>query len=94
MDFVLSFANNTMQILSLKDRSRLSEDKQTNAGTIPIFASQMLIWNMLFCMCSVKKIHVSLKISFVYLLKKITAQWYHNVTTAKYITYSAAFTAL
>lgn len=36
-DFGLSFANNTMQMLSFKDRSHLSEDEQqTGAGTSPI----------------------------------------------------------
>lgn len=36
-DFGLSFANNTMQMLSFKDRSHFSEDEQqTGAGKSPI----------------------------------------------------------
>lgn len=44
-------------------------------------------------MCSVKSPSLFKNI-FCVPFKKNTAQWFHNVTTAKFIIYIAAFTAL
>lgn len=75
-------------MLSFKDRSYLSEDKN-----ILLFTSKMFILHIFFCICSVKNPWLFKNI-FSVPFKKNTAQWYHNVATAKYITYIAAFTAL
>lgn len=53
-DFGLSFANNTVQMLSFKDRSHLSEDKQqTRAGTslIIYFSAAHFKHILLYVLC-------------------------------------------